>query len=233
MGVKIDEKLNFNETAIEKFSKVQKSIFSLSFLGLAPKSINPHLQSFIYKTFCLSQFTYALETNVLNKETRDYLNICQNNIIRQILGIHKFCHMSRILKSLKIYNFEELYISSKLSFLNSIKQNEVTKKIFEYLCNIKRNRLSKSFVQDIKVLEKGLHSKIEDIYLECKYLKKSLKKSFKERDGIVDSINTCFVYYKSKNYKVILDNLIKPEFIRQDEEFQELLQYLIIMGEYT
>ena len=25
-----------------------------------------------------------------------------------------------------------------------------------------------------------------------------------------------------------LDNIIKPDFIRQDEEFQELLQYLII-----
>ena len=122
--------MNFNETAIEKFSKVQKSIFSLSFLGLAPNSINPHLQSFIYKTFCLSQFSDALETTVLNKETRDYLNIFQNNIIRQILGIHKLCHMSRILKSHKIYNFEDLYTSSKLSFLNSIKQNEITKKIF-------------------------------------------------------------------------------------------------------
>jgi hypothetical protein len=73
LGVKIDEKLSFNETAIEKLSKVQKSIFSLSFLGLAPISINPHLQSFIYKTFSLSQFTYALETTVLNTETRDFL----------------------------------------------------------------------------------------------------------------------------------------------------------------
>ena len=44
----------------------------------------------------------------------------------------------------------------------------------------------------------------------------------------IDSINTCFVYYKSKNYKNILDNLIKPDFIRYNEEFQELLQYLIL-----
>ena len=60
----------------------------------------------------------------------------------------------------------------------------------------------------------------------------SLKKSLEEKDGIVDSINTCFDYYKRKNYKNILDNLIKPGFIRQDEELQEFLQYLIIMGEY-
>ena len=53
-----------------------------------PNSTSSHLQIFIYKTYCLSYLTYALETTVLNKETRDYINFCQNNIIRQILGIH-------------------------------------------------------------------------------------------------------------------------------------------------
>ena len=36
LGVKIDNKLNFNENSIEKFSNVQKKIYSLSFLGLRP-----------------------------------------------------------------------------------------------------------------------------------------------------------------------------------------------------
>ena len=96
--VKIINKLNFNEIAIEKFKDVQKPVYSLSFLGLQTNSISPKLQSFIYKTYCLSQLTYALENSVLNKDTRYYLNICQNNILRQILGLHKFCHMSNILK---------------------------------------------------------------------------------------------------------------------------------------
>ena len=77
-------------------------------------------------------------------------------------------------------------------------------------------------------MEKRFHSDIGTIYLECKSLKTKLKKSFTQRDGIVDSINTCFLNYKSKTYKFFLDNIIKPDFIRQDEEFQELLQYLII-----
>jgi hypothetical protein len=153
LGVKINNKLSFNDHAIEKFVEVQKSVFSLSFLGLQPGALSPQLQSFIYKTYCLSQFTYGLETSVLNKDTRDYLNICQNNLLRQILGLHKYCHMSNILKCLRLYSFEDLYISSKLSFLNSIKQNKITSNIFSYLCNTKRNRLSKSFIQDIKVLE--------------------------------------------------------------------------------
>ena len=72
--------------------------------------------------------------------------------------------------------------------------------MFLYLCNQKRNRLSKSFVQDIKVLEKRFHSEIGTICLECKSLKTQLKKPFGQRDGIVDSINTCFLNYKSKTY---------------------------------
>ena len=233
LGVKIDNKLNFNDISIEKFSKVQKAVYSLSYLGLKPNSISPHLQSFIYKTYCLSQFTYSLETTVLNKETRNYLNICQNNILRQILGIHRLSHMSNILKSLKIFNFEDLYIFTKLSFLNSIKENEITAHIFSSLCNITRNKRSKSFVQDINVLEKKFNSNIRDIYLECKSHKLLLKKSFDIRDGITDSINYCFRNFKSNTYKSILDNLIKPKFIKDDEEFQELLQYLIITDEYS
>ena len=141
--------------------------------------------------------------------------------------------MSKILKSLKIFSFEELYVFSKLCFLNSIKQNTVTSAIFSGLSVTVRNNRSKSFVQDIKVLENRFSSKIEDIYLECLSYKKLLKKSFEMEDGIADSINTCLIFYKSKTYKNILENLIKPEFIHQDDELQELLQYLIITDVYS
>ena len=49
LGVKINKNLNFNVSAIEKFTEVQKSVFSLlvSFLGLHPKSISSKLKSFI------------------------------------------------------------------------------------------------------------------------------------------------------------------------------------------
>ena len=53
------------------------------------------------------------------------------------------------------------------------------------------------------------------------------------RNGIIDSINTCFFKYKSNSYKSLLDNLIEPDFIREDEAFQEILQHLIITGDYT
>ena len=70
-------------------------------------------------------------------------------------------------------------------------------------------------------------------YLECMSLRMTLKRSFILRNGIIDSINICFSKYNSNSSKSLLDNLIKPDFIREDEAFQKLLQYLIITGDCT
>ena len=104
LGITIDSDLNFDKLACENFKKVQNSIFSLSFLGLKPNTIDTDLQSFIYKTYCLSKFTYGLETTTLQTKTRDFLNIAQNKCIRQIVGLKKTCHISNVLKCLNIFN---------------------------------------------------------------------------------------------------------------------------------
>ena len=126
--------MDFNNLACEKFKKVRSSIFSLSFIGLKPNSISPFLQSFFYKTYCLSNFTYALETTYLQTKTLNFLNKCQNDCIRQIIGLKKYSHMSNILKCLKIFNFDDLYMFSKISFIDSIKNNQLSYEIFNFLC---------------------------------------------------------------------------------------------------
>lgn len=232
LGVEIDNNLDFDLGSINKFKNVRKSIFSLSFLGLKPLGISPTLQSFLYKTFCLSQFTYALETTTLKKKTRDYLGVCQNNLIRQIIGLKKFCHISKILDALKIFNFEKLYIKSKLSFLASIKFNELSSNIYDYLVSQKTTikKSSKSFLRDIITLEEYFKMDISLIF-ENKNIRKlthSLKDDFKKEDGVTDSIRTCLSNFKVESYRIMLDDLTKPEFIKEDEEFQLLLQYFII-----
>ena len=149
-----------------------------------------------------------------------------------MLGLPRTCHMSRILKCLNIYNMEELYISTKLSFLESINNSSVSSDIFRYLCNNKNKRKchSKSLVQDIKWLESNFHKEISVIFENPIVYKKLLKKRPTIQDGILDSIYSCLNKYKSNTYKKMLDDLTKPDFIREDEEFQELLQYLIIDG---
>lgn len=57
---------------------------------------------------------------------------------------------------------------------------------------------------------------------------RSLKDDFKKKDGITDSIRTCLYNFKYNSYRDMLNDLTKPEFIRDDEEFQLLLQFFII-----
>ena len=85
LGVFIDKNLDFNLLASEKFKNVQKSIFTLSFLGLKPSGLSPFLQAFIYKTYCLSQFTYALEA--LGRKSSEIKNshILGKNILGPVL----------------------------------------------------------------------------------------------------------------------------------------------------
>ena len=130
--------------------------------------------------------------------------------------------MSKVLKSLKIFDFDNLYLFTKLSFLSSIKNNEITSHIFKSLTQMKKNKLSKSFYQDIKFLEERLSSDILDIYRESEGYKKSLRLKLRERDGVSDSIDTCLRNYKNKYYKTLLKNLVKPKFIQEHDEFQEL-----------
>ena len=193
---------------------MQKSAFALAFLGLKPFGISPFLQTFIYKTYCLSTFTFGLETTTLNKETRDYLNTCQNNLLRQIIGLKKFCHMSRILKCLKLFNFEELYLSSKLSFLSAIHFNQLSYDIFQSLLREKDqvSKTSKSFKKDILLLENHFNSKIEDIAKRPYSIRLEMKKQFNLEDGLKDSIMTCLINYKSHFYRNLLNDLIYKQF---------------------
>ena len=85
-------------------------------------------------------------------------------------------------------------------------------------------------MKDLILLEKHFNLNISVIY-DAKMLEKlklGLNNLFLQKDGLIDSIKICLNLYKIKLYKSLLDNLIKPEFIKDDEEFQELLQYLII-----
>ena len=226
--MKLTIDLNSTQSQKTNSKNVQKSTFSLSFLGLKPGEISPFLQSFIYKTFCLTQFTYALETTNLSVPTREYLNISQNNLIRMMIGLDKFCHITNVLKSLKIFNFEQLYIFSKLSFLKSIKNNEISLYIFNIIKEKSTRKKTKSFKTDIQLLEKKFNTNIESIFIKPSEQIKSLKEIFEEENGIIDSIKLCFQDFKNLRLKQILKNLIKPKFLNDDLESLTNIFYTIL-----
>lgn len=214
LGYIINSKMDSNDFALSKFKKVQSSIFSLSFLGLKPHAINPCLQAFIYKTYCLSKFTYSLENMTLNATTRNFLNLLQNKCLRQIIGLRKYSHISNVLKCLKIYNFDQLYTFSKLIFLNTISNNEICSEILNYLIENKEcSNRSNSFRRDIFFLEKFFNNNINFIYTNCKYFKLKLKKIFCiKNNGLCCTIFLCLYNYKFQFFRNFLDKLININF---------------------
>ncbi|RNA34388.1 hypothetical protein BpHYR1_042169 [Brachionus plicatilis] len=177
----------------------------LSHIWGSKREISPFLQAFIYKTYCLSQFTYGLETLTLNKSTRNYLNISQNNLIRQILVLKPRCHMTSVLNALQLFNFDQLYVFSKLSFISTIKFNRMASVIYQDLCLNKptmENKL-KSFNQDIVLLESHFTSEISFINSNVEALKKDLKLQFKQENGLTDSVKLCLKNINDNNQLVV------------------------------
>ena len=213
LGFSLNSNLEFNFSTLEKFKQVQKTFFSASFLLDRLNNLTPTLKSYLYKTFCLSKFTYGLENTPLDIKTLKTLNIYQNNLIRQMLKLKYNCHMSNILKVLKVFKIDQLYIFSKLSFISTIKFNTLANKIFNSICgNIIHNHPSSpvSFETDVKRILQHFDTNLHYLLSNVNQLKLNMKAQLSTRDGISDSIEVCLNNIRFKNYRNILNDLIKP-----------------------
>ena len=209
--------LKSDKFLITKFNSVRKSFFSLHDFGLRPEGLNPFLQGFIYKTFCLSRLLYSIENMCVSLKTLKTVNTMQNNLIRYALRLRRNVHMSFLVKSLKLENFKDLFFKHKLSFLYQVKGNYLTKEIlkFKVLQSSSFNELSfkktASVINDFKtlcsILETDITSLIDTNSTNMKLYFDKI--NFDNNDGLSDSIKLCLSKYDNLYYKSLLVNLIK------------------------
>ena len=133
---------------IEKFKSVSSSFFSLNSFGFKPGGVNPFLQAFIYKTFCVSRILYGMEIMNINKKTLNMLNISQNNIIRYMTGLSR--NITTTTKILNLFNIHDLYLYMKLIFIKNLKNNIICLKIFNYLLDADYKNNTNSFIRDFR-----------------------------------------------------------------------------------
>jgi len=152
LGLEFNAKLDMSSFFIKKFQNVKNSFFSLNSFGFKQGGVNPFLQIFIYKSFCISRILYGLEIMNLNKKTLKTINIGQNDIVRYITGLSRNSHISNTLKILKLFNINDLYYYMKLIFVKNLKSNYICNSIFNYLLisDFKTNTLS--FIKEFKIL---------------------------------------------------------------------------------
>jgi hypothetical protein len=135
----IPKNINERYYLVDKFSKVRKSFFSLNSFGIKPGGLNPFLQAFIYNTYCLSKITYGLEIMSINKKTINTMNVMQNKLIRYLLQLSSFNHLSSIHQALKILNFKHLIFKYKLCFVSQLEGFTLSKKVFRHIKTDEKN----------------------------------------------------------------------------------------------
>lgn len=214
LGITFDEDLNTYGYFINKMKNSYKTIFYLKHIGIASYNLDPFLQLFIYRTICLSNVKYGLESCFVSASTLEELNLFQNKIIKFMLHLGKYNHISRILRMLRTFNLKQLYVYTKLCFIESIKNIDITNKILEFILNdsIPRRRQSKSMVKCFALVESLCNMDIKSVNKNTKQLKEKLKDLFKGKDGIDDSISLCLCNFKKPLFRTMLNRLTKLNF---------------------
>lgn len=140
------DKLNYFNLIYKNQSRALIEI-TKQFDDLMMIAFHAHTNDDIFNTFVKKRvvvdrrFHYPMSLPEYDKDwfkiikNRSYLNINQNNIIRQMIGLNKFCHISNVRKCVKIFEFEHLYIMSKLSFIKSVFNNDICINILLHLAN--------------------------------------------------------------------------------------------------
>ena len=175
LGLEFNSKLDMSSYFIKKFQMVKNSFFSLNSFGFKQGGVNPFLQIFVYKSFCISRILYGLEIMNLNKKTLKLINIGQNDIVRYITGLSRHSHITNTLKILKLFSINDLYYYMKLIFVKNLKSNFICNYIFNILLDSNYKNNSLSFIKEFKLL--------------CGRLKETMY-------FVVDNINLMLVKYK-------------------------------------
>ena len=88
------------------------------------------------------------------------LEIRQNKLIKNAIGIGKFCKTTPLNKCLKLDSVNTIYLKHKMYFLNQIRCNTLTSSIHVYLTkfynNIKTSVPMHSFCNQINIVNKRL-----------------------------------------------------------------------------
>ena len=129
LGIYVNEENDGNDAMLIKFSGVEKAFFSLNSFGIRPPGVNPTTKAFIYNNLCLPKCSYGMGIYNLTKNTRNRLNVKQNNIFRYALGIPYKSHTSSLMKALNVVDIETLFLSQSCILVKILHRHEYTKKV--------------------------------------------------------------------------------------------------------
>ncbi len=181
----------------KQMSKCEKSLYSLYGLGCKPLCLNPKVTAFIYKQFSQSIFRHGIDMLSISATHLKQLDIRQNILIKQTIGLSRFCKTSPLNDALKLDSITNIYLKHKIFFLRQIKEIKITSEVFSYLSSFynKLNSHKHSFNNQINIVKKrtGLNN--------CLNTEKAIEiicnQSLNSNRGLVDSIIFTIDFYSN------------------------------------
>ena len=102
-------------------------------MGCRPSDLNPFIISELYKTFSQSILLYGFEVLNYSSIAINEVNIRQNILIKNTIGLSKFVRSTPLFTALRIKTFNHLLWEHKLSYITQLCKVDFTKKIYENL----------------------------------------------------------------------------------------------------
>lgn len=213
LGLLIKSDLNFNEYFLEKFNISEKCLYSLYKYGMKQNGLHPFSKALIFKSYCLPKATYAIGLIKLNKNTLKKIEIKQNNIVRNMVGLSNRCHVSGVNKILKIDKFTTTYYKMVCSTRDFLDRHIITKSIInEQVLSNREDLHSDAFINILKECANSTNVNIETIISNSREAVKEIKSLTKnmqiENEEMIRDLIVKFNYsnIKQLNYILYFDN---------------------------
>ena len=221
-GIQIDLQQNMiylglplgNDQFIKEFfdkqmNKCEKSFYSLYGLGCKPYCLNPKITTFIYKQFSQSIFRHGIDMLSISATHLKQLDIRQNILVKQSIGLSRFCKTSPLNQALSLDSISTIYLKHKMFFLRQIKEVKLTNEVFSYLSDFYSRITSHvhSFNNQLITVNKRLSStNCSNDIANSIILINNLNN--KNSGGIVDSIKFLIDFYSNnRQFYIMLNQL--------------------------
>ena len=212
LGIPIGSDSFVSEFYSDKMRRVEKSFYSLSGLGCRKNGLNPRNIAFIFKQYCQSIVKYGLENIYLTNSRLRHLNIRQNMLVKNVLGLSLYCRTKPLFQELRIEQFSQLYSKHKVFFMKQIEQNTLTRQLFSYLNGYysTRSPSEHSYISQLRQVEKL--TTISTSISNYKQLLGAIDSKYTNNDSelaqsiknIIDSFDIVYFY---RTVKLLNDNL--------------------------
>jgi len=126
LGVMVNNSFN-NQEHIDKRTKLAYSNLSnLYTTGVLNKMMCVSTKISLLKIYIKPLLYYGLEALDLNKSEINDIKKCESSIVKQLMGISKYCHTEELFSALSIETTEESIYKHKLRFLQRLENNSYT-----------------------------------------------------------------------------------------------------------